>query len=195
MQPLQQALGRRVYYGWVVVGVTVLMSLIMWGVRSAPSVLIKPLEADFGWSRTQISSALAIGLVMTGFAAVGAGLLMDRFSIRSTMLGVLVIGGVAVGLASRMSALWHMTVLWGVFVGVATGVSGVFGAPVAARWFVEGRGTVQGILGAGGSSGQLIFLPLLTFMVVRLGWREATLILAAATLCLIPSNWVVAVKP
>lgn len=94
MRPLQQALGRRVYYGWVVVDVTVLMSLIMWGVRSAPSVLLKPLEADFGWSWTEISSALAVGLVMTGVAAVGAaGLLMDRFSIRTTMLGVLVIGG------------------------------------------------------------------------------------------------------
>ncbi len=186
MQPLQQALGRRVYYGWVVVGVTVLMSLVMWGVRSAPSVLLKPLEADFGWSRTEISSALAIGLVMTGFAAVGAGLLMDRFSIRATMLGVLVIGGAAVGLASRMSALWHMTLLWGVMVGIATGVSGVFGAPVAARWFVEGRGTVQGILGAGTSSGQLIFLPLLTWMVVNLGWRKATWILAILTACVIP---------
>lgn len=96
-QALQQALGRRVYYGWVVVGVTVLMSLIMWGVRSAPSVLLKPLEEDFGWSRTEISSAVA--------------------------------------LASRMSALWHMTLPWG-------------------------------ILGAGTSSGQLIFLPLLAWMVV-----------------------------
>ena len=131
MPSLQQALGRRVYYGWVVVGVTVLMSLIMWGVRSAPSVLLKPLEADFGWSRTEISSALAMGLVMTGFAAVGAGLLMDRFSIRITMLSVLILGGAAVGLASRMSQLWHMTLLWGILVGIATGVSGVFGRAYA----------------------------------------------------------------
>jgi sugar phosphate permease len=149
-------------------------------------VLLKPLEADFGWSRTEISSAVAIGLILTGVSAIGAGFLLDRFSIRIVMLSVLVIGGAAVGLASRMSELWHMTLLWGVMVGIATGISGVFGAPVAARWFVQRRGTVQGILGAGASAGQLIFLPLMTWLVVQFGWRQATVVLAILAAAVIP---------
>jgi predicted MFS family arabinose efflux permease len=85
-----------------------------------------------------------------------------------------------------MSTLWHMTLLWGILVGVATGVSGVVGAPLATRWFVERRGLVLGLLGAGPSAGQLVFLPVLTWLVVRFGWREATLILALVAVALLP---------
>jgi sugar phosphate permease len=183
---LQSAIGRRVFYGWIVVGVAVLLSLVMWGIRAAPSVLIKPLEADFGWSRAEISSAIAIGLVMTAFSAIAGGVLIDRFSMRLVMLGIVVLGGISVMLASTMTALWQMTVLWGLLVGIATGISGVIGAPLAARWFVEKRGLVQGVLGAGTSAGQLIFLPVMTWMVVQFGWREATLVLGLLAFAFVP---------
>ena len=64
-----EALNRRFFYGWIVVAITITASLATWGVRTAPAVLIKPLEADFGWTRTEISSAIAIGLLMTAFGA------------------------------------------------------------------------------------------------------------------------------
>ena len=147
MTALQRLIGRQIFYGWIVVSVAVLLSLVMWGIRAAPSVLIKPLEADFGWSRAEISSAIAIGLVMTAFSAIAGGVLIDRFSMRLIMLGILILGGISVALASAMTALWQMTVLWGILVGIATGISGVIGAPLAARWFVEKHGLVQGILG------------------------------------------------
>lgn len=186
MTKLQRLIGQRIFYGWIVVSVAVLLSLVMWGIRAAPSVLIKPLEADFGWSRAEISSAIAIGLVMTAFSAIAGGVLIDRYSMRLIMLGILVLGGISVALASTMTALWQMTVLWGILVGIATGISGVIGASLAARWFVEKRGLVQGILGAGTSAGQLIFLPFMTWLVVQFGWREATLILAVIALGFIP---------
>ena len=186
MYTLQSVIGRRVFYGWVVVGVAVLLSLVMWGIRAAPSVLIKPLEADFGWSRAEISSAIAIGLVMTAFSAIAGGVLIDRFSMRLVMLGIVVLGGISVILASTMTALWQMTVLWGLLVGIATGISGVIGAPLAARWFAEKRGLVQGVLGAGTSAGQLIFLPVMTWMVVQFGWREATLVLGLLAFAFVP---------
>lgn len=186
MNAIQSTLSRRVFYGWIVVAVAVLLSLVMWGIRSAPSVLIKPLEADFGWSRSEISSAIAIGLIMTAVSAIAGGILIDRYSMRLIMLGIVGLGGVSVALASAMTALWQMTVLWGLLVGIATGISGVLGASLAARWFVEKRGTVQGILGAGTSAGQLIFLPVMTWMVVQFGWREATLILGVAAFALFP---------
>jgi hypothetical protein len=39
------------YYGWFVVSLCFMTTLISAGVRSSPSVLIHPLEAEFGWSR------------------------------------------------------------------------------------------------------------------------------------------------
>jgi hypothetical protein len=43
------------YYGWVIVGLSFLANLTAAGLRSAPSVLIHPLEAEFGWSRTAVA--------------------------------------------------------------------------------------------------------------------------------------------
>ena len=62
------------YYGWFIVPVSFLTNLTAAGIRSAPSVLIHPLEAEFGWSRTQIASAASLNLLLLGlFAPVGAG--------------------------------------------------------------------------------------------------------------------------
>ena len=60
------------YYGWFVVGLSFLTNLTAAGIRSAPSVLIHPLEAEFGWSRTEIASAASLNLLLLGlFASVG----------------------------------------------------------------------------------------------------------------------------
>jgi predicted MFS family arabinose efflux permease len=93
-----------------------------------------------------------------------------------------VLAGISILAASQMNALWQMSILWGVFVGIATGISGVVGASVATRWFVQRRGFVQGILGAGGSVGQLAFLPLLAWLAVSAGWRDMTVILGVVVL-------------
>lgn len=179
---MYEALNRRFFYGWVVVAITIGVSLATWGVRSAPSVLIKPLENEFGWTRAEVSSAIAIGLFMTAVAAPFGGTLLDRFGPRVVLIGITLLAGISVLAASRMTSLWQMSLLWGVLVGMATGVSGVVGASVATRWFVERRGLVQGILGAGSSAGQLIFLPLLAWLAVHFGWREMTVILAVIML-------------
>ncbi|MBI4484349.1 MAG: hypothetical protein HY652_15850, partial [Acidobacteria bacterium] len=46
------------YYGWVVVALSFLATLTGAGIRSAPAVLIHPLEEEFGWSRAAIASAI-----------------------------------------------------------------------------------------------------------------------------------------
>lgn len=48
---------------------TALTLLVGAGVRSAPGVLIKPLEAEFGWGRAEISLAVAISILAYGLAA------------------------------------------------------------------------------------------------------------------------------
>ncbi len=175
----------RIYYGWIVVGITVLSSLLIFGIRSAPGVLIKPLERDLGWSRSEISFAISVGLLCTAAAAPLGGALMDRFGPRRVLLACLVLIGGSVGGAAAMQHLWQMVLLWGVLTGIGTGMAAILGATVANRWFVARRGLVQGVLGAGTSAGQLVFIPILSWMVVSLGWREASAIAAAMLAALI----------
>lgn len=184
--PVTAVSGRWFYYGWVVVAVTVVSSLLIFGIRSAPSVLIKPLEADFGWTRTELSAAIALGLVFTGIAAPFGGMLMDRIGPRKVLLGCLVLIGTSVAAASQMNAFWQMMLLWGVVNGIGTGATSVLGATVANRWFIARRGLVQGVFGAGTSAGMLVFIPILSWMVVHLGWREASFLAGMVAFALMP---------
>src|SRR4051812_28864445 len=84
------------YYGWIVVALSFLANFTASGVRSAPSVLIHPLEAEFGWSRTAIASAASLNLLLYGLAAPLGGWLIDRIGPRRVILGSLV--GMVVGL-------------------------------------------------------------------------------------------------
>jgi len=185
---LVKALGGRLYYGWVVVAVVFLALLVSAGVRAAPAVLINPLETELGWSRAAISFAVSVGLLLYGLSGPVAGWLMDRFGpTRLTLVGLAVIGGSTLA-GAAMTELWQLNLFWGVLSGVGTGVvAPVLGATVANRWFVERRGLVLGVFGAAASAGQLISVPALMWLVVVAGWREGTVVLAAAVfLILVP---------
>lgn len=159
------------HYAWVVVIITFVALLTAAGVRTAPSVIIKPLEAEFGWSRASISLAVAVSLFAFGFGAPLGGSLIDRFGPRRVMLGGLAL--IAVGLLPLLGLtdLWQLHILWGLIVGVGTGaVSGTLGATVAPRWFNQHRGLVIGLFGAASAAGQLIFVPSLLALVTSANW-------------------------
>src|SRR5687767_2275049 len=80
--PEAWAARRGLHYGWVVVGLTLLVVTTAAGVRAAPGVLIQPLEGDFGWSRGQISLAIALSLLTYGLAAPLSARITERFGLR-----------------------------------------------------------------------------------------------------------------
>lgn len=178
----------KLHYAWIVVAVTFLALFFSSGVRTIPSVIIKPLEAEFGWDKTSISFAVAISLFAFGLGGPLAGALVDRFGPRRVMLAGL--GFTALGLLplARLSELWQLHLLWGVIVGVGTGaIANVLGATVANRWFSQHRGIVLGILGASGAVGQFVILPGLIQLSTASGWRAVISAMAAAgALALIP---------
>ena len=184
---MSQQHGRRIYYGWIVVGVTVMALLVSSGIRSAPGVLIVPLELDMDWGRTLIATAVSVGLLLFGFAGPLAGWLVDRFGPRIVMVVGLSLTAVSMVLSSLMQAPWQMMIFWGALSGLATGLVGsVMGTAVANRWFYAQRGLVLGIFGAATSAGQLIFLPTIVNLDSLIGWRGVCTILAVLAALLIP---------
>lgn len=179
---------RRFHYAWIIVAVTFLVLFFSSGVRTIPSVIIKPLEADFGWDKTSISFAVAISLFAFGLGGPIAGSLVDRFGPRRVMLVGLVFTAFGLVLMSGLTELWHLHLLWGVIVGVGTGaIANVLGATVANRWFNQHRGIVLGILGASGAVGQFIILPGLIQLSTGSGWRAVITAMAiGVALTIIP---------
>lgn len=177
------------YYGWFIVALSFLANLTAAGIRSAPSVLIHPLEAEFGWSRTAIASAASLNLLLLGIFAPVGGWLIDRIGARRVILGCL--STIALGLIGTIfiQQLWHLILLWGIVLGIATGVTPALGASIASRWFVDRRGLAIGIMTNANAAGQVIYLPLLMALVVGSGWRSALLAMAAASTLLLPLIW------
>ncbi|MGC5326852.1 MFS transporter [Brevibacillus sp. SYSU BS000544] len=182
-----QPSNRRMHYAWVVAILTFFILLIGAGIRSTPGVLMVPLEQEFGWTRSTISFALAINLLLYGLVGPFAAAFMERFGIRRVTLVALSLLFIGVSLTTFIHMSWQLTLLWGVVVGLGTGcTASVLGAVIANRWFVAKRGLVVGILTASGATGQLVFLPLLAHLAVTYGWRSASWTTAIAALLILP---------
>jgi sugar phosphate permease len=175
------------YYGWFIVSLTFIAYMVASAVRSAPSVLIHPLEAEFGWGRTAISSAASLNLLTYGVMAPFGGWLLDRFGARRVVVGCLAIIAVGVSGTIFVRELWQFVLLWGLVLGIATGVTPPLSASVASRWFDARRGLALGILTNANATGQVIFLPILMALVVGSGWRYAMAMIVGCTLLVLPA--------
>jgi len=177
----------KLHPAWIVAGITFATLFASAGFRSAPSVLILPLEDEFGWRRDVISAALAINVLLFGLTAPFAAALMDRFTVRKVVMSALSVIGIGALLTIWMNQSWHLMLLWGVVVGIGTGsMALVFAATIANRWFVKKRGLIIGVLTAAGASGQLVFLPTLARLAQDPGWRASSVMISIAAFLMVP---------
>jgi MFS family permease len=178
---------QKIHPGWIAATVTFLTLMASAGYRSAPSVLIVPLEEAFGWSRSQISLAVSINVLLFGLVAPFAAALMERFTIRKVVMSALTLVAISSISTIFINQPWHLWLLWGVGVGVGTGsMALVFAATIANRWFVARKGIVIGALTAATASGQLVFLPMLSHFAINYGWKSVSLTVGAAAALVIP---------
>ncbi len=177
----------KIHPAWIVAAITFGTLFASAGFRSAPSVLILPLEEEFGWRRDVISAAIAINVLLFGLTAPFAAALMDRFTIRKVVMSALSVISLGALLTIWMNQSWHLLLLWGVVVGIGTGsMALVFAATIANRWFIKKRGLVIGVLTAAGASGQLVFLPTLANLAQDPGWRASSLMISIAAFLMVP---------
>ncbi len=177
----------RPHYSWIVLAITFVILLVGACIRSTPGVLIVPLREEFGWSTATISAAVAVNIFLYGMIGPFAVAVMERFGLRRSVCGALLLLAVGVALTAGMRAPWQLMLLWGVVVGSGTGmVALVLGATIANRWFVKRRGLVMGILTASSATGQLVFLPILASLATHHGWRSVSFAVAAMALVLVP---------
>ncbi len=178
---------KKFHPAWTAAVVTFFTLVATAGFRAAPSVLIIPLQNAFGWSRDQISLAISVNILIYGFTAPFAAAIMEKFGVRKTVMSALGIVGLGALSTLYISQPWHLILLWGVIVGGGTGAMAlVFAATMVGRWFVAKRGIVIGVLTAAGAAGQLIFLPGLSALTERFGWKSISITVGSGALLMIP---------
>jgi MFS family permease len=174
---------RRIHLAWTVLGAMTLCMALASGLRAVFGVYVKPMEAEFGWSRGAISGVAALSLLLLGAVGPLAGRLADRWGPRRvTLLAVGLLGLGAIG-AAAVQALWQAYLTTGIVMGIASGGLGLAtGSVIAARWFERRRGLAIGIAAGGMSAGQLVIIPVATVLMLWFGWRMSFLVLGLGLL-------------
>ncbi|MDH6577628.1 MFS transporter [Kitasatospora sp. MAP5-34] len=178
----------RLHYAWVVAAVALLVLLGSAGFRSTPSLMMDALNSEFGWSHATISAAVSVNLTLYGLTAPFAAALMDRFGVRLVVVCALLTISTGAGLTVLMTQSWQLMLCWGVLVGLGSGsMAGAFATTVSGRWFTARQGLVTGVLTAAGAAGNLVFMPLLAWLVEAHGWRTAVVVVSlSATVVAVP---------
>ena len=175
---------KRSYYGWLVVAAVFCATGVTVGTgQYAFGVFVKPLEGEFGWTRTQINAVLSLSAV-AAFSGPIVGRILDRVGARLVMAFSLSLLGLSYALRPLMTEVWHWYAL-GILQALA--VSGATMLPagkLVGNWFRRTRGRMMGIAAMGNNFGGLTMTPLAALVVGAAGWRwgyGAFAILLAAT--------------
>jgi predicted MFS family arabinose efflux permease len=156
---------------WVVIGCSLSMmvggGLTFW----AQGIYVRPLEEEFGWSRSQVSAAASIMFLVGGLIGPLVGLVVDRWGARPPVLFGAVFLGITYALLSQISTLWQLYALYAVMAFARSWVNYIPFFWLVTRWFPDRMGAPIGVMGVGFSSAGVIFVPFVTWMVVSFGWR------------------------
>ncbi|HEX9820448.1 MAG TPA: MFS transporter [Methylomirabilota bacterium] len=176
----------RLHPAWIVLGALTLCLLASTGIRAVFGVYIKPMEAEFGWSRGALSGAAALSLLLLGAVGPFAGRLADRWGPRRVIVLSLTLLGLGSIASAFVQSLWHIYLTAGVLMAVGAGGAALStGSTVVARWFESRRGVAMGLAAGGMSAGQLIVIPLATVLTLWFGWRWSFLWLGVGLLVLV----------
>ena len=161
---------------WLAVVGGVSMNLAL-GSLYAWSVFVSPLEAEFGWSRTQTSWVFTIAIVTFAVSTVFAGRIQDVRGPRICAVTGATLVGLGFILGSFTTSLAYLYVAFGFVVGLGNGFGYATPIPVGSKWFPDKRGLVVGLMVAGYGGGSAIFAPVATALIDAVGWQATFRIL------------------
>ena len=166
------------FYGWVIVGITVVSTALVYGMRHSFSIFFPYILGEFGWARGSTAIMLSLNIFIYGIASPVAGGLGDRWRPRMVIVIGITILGLATACCAFAQKLWHFYLLFGILMPVGMALSGwpLLG-PALANWFTLRRGLVLGLgqIGVGFSFAYVMFME---FTISRVGWRHAYFVMA-----------------
>ena len=170
----------RWYFGWNIVAAATLLTALTVGMRLGIGPLFLPMSEDLGFSRSLLSSIVAVGMLCYGVAMPLAGWLVARRGTRFVLLA-----GTAMLIVATLWAVNTRTPLglllsFGILMSIGAGfTSPVVLTPVISRWFHRRRGMALFFLSTGSMAGIAIMTPVLGLVLQHASWQAALLGFAA----------------
>jgi MFS family permease len=167
------------YYGWYIAATLAITETISWGIIYYTfSVFLTPMQTELGWTKTEMTGAFSLALLITGAMAFPVGTWIDRHGARLLMT----IGSIAASLlVLAWSQVHDLRMLYLIWAGLGVCSAAVLYEPafaVIAVWFVRRRGRALALVTFVAGLASTIFVPLSDALYHTFGWRNALIILA-----------------
>jgi MFS family permease len=178
--------------GWVLVGTLAVTEITSYGVLGyAFSVFLLPMQHELGWSRTALTGAYSLAIILSGIAAVPVGRWLDRHGARALMTAG---SCAATVLVLAWAHVTHLVAFYAIWAGIGLAMAAVLYEPafaVIATWFRSQAERTQALLALTVIAGfaSVIYVPLAGWLVETHGWRDALVALAVllGALTILPS--------
>ena len=135
---------------------------------------LKPMMAEFGWTRAMTSGAYSLRSIQGGIASPILGWVIDKYGGRVVIFGGAIIGGLGCVLMYWVNSLWSFYLINGVILSVGMGAMLYLSTfTVIAKWFMRRLSLSLSLMSVGAGLGGLICAPASALLISRLGWRMA----------------------
>ena len=175
---------RITYRGWWIVAVAAVAMSTGPGqfAFGAIALFIKPLGAEFGWDRAEVSLAATYFTIALAFSIPIIGQLADRFGSRRVLLpSILVFAALLAMPAFFVDTLWKLFLIYILMGCLGAGANGLPYLRTIATWFDSRRGLAIGIAMGGSGMGFAYVPPMVQYVIGEYGWRAGYLCLAVFT--------------
>ena len=176
---------RKFFYGWVIVGAGLCITMVMYGIIEVFGIMFKPLALECRWDRGTVSAAAFFNWIAFGASSLASGALSDRFGSQRVMLGGAVIFVAGTLLMSQVEQLWQLYLFFGVMLAVGRAATGVPLTVLVTHWFTRNQGLALS-LSQSQNVGSVIFAPLAVMLIANYGWRGAYMWLGVGALVIVP---------
>ncbi|HIC69298.1 MAG TPA: MFS transporter, partial [Candidatus Latescibacteria bacterium] len=168
-------IGKRPFYGWVIVAVGMVTQFLQGIASQGFSTYLTPLQQDFGWSRAVLAGPRSVTQVQNSVLGPVEGFLIDRYGPRRMVgIGVFLIG-LGLILFGLTNSLW-MYYLASIVIAFGTGLQGLLVMSVAVNnWFRRKRTIAQSVMLLGFSMAGVVGVPALVLTQTSMGWRTSAI--------------------
>jgi len=190
--------GKQSFYGWRIVAAGFLINAFGIGTFFYGfSTFFKPLENEFGWSRTIIAGVTSLSRLEGGLEGPIAGWLTDKFGARKMLFIGVPVAAIGFMLLSQINSPLSLYLIFGLVMSMGFNLGFMHATSAAvAKWFVKKRGRALSFLIAGNGVGGAVLVPALTWLIIRFGWRAVATIIGIASVAIpLPLSLIVRSTP
>lgn len=161
------------YRGWNLVAAATCLTLLTVGLRLGTGPFFLPMASDLGFSRSELSTVVGVGMLFYGLAMPLAGWLVARIGTRAVIALGLAMVVIAVAWTMVARTPFTLCLSFGMLLSVGLGfISPVVLTPVICRWFARQRAQALFFLSTGSMAGIALMTPIFSFSISAFGWQH-----------------------